>query len=239
MNTELLKQRPKENHGFIYCYTSPSNKKYVGKTIESLKIRAGKDGKGYRNCTALMRAFEKYGYENFTVEILEEVPYEDLNDKEKYYIQLYKTQNPQYGYNIKPGGAVEYIANTCSLKREVSRYNLEGVFIESFASIKECARKMGIPYQAVSQNCRGEITHYKDSIYKYKEDNCVIPVSVKKTHGRKTGQYDLEGNLIATFSSANEAARALGKPTAAGRNIRAVCEGKRITTFGYKWKFLD
>ena len=225
MNIELLKQHPKENHGFIYCYTSPSNKKYIGKTIESLKIRAGKDGKGYKNCTALMRAFEKYGYDNFAVE--------------KYYIQLYKTQNPQYGYNIKPGGAVEYVANTCALKREVSRYSLEGTFIESFESIKECARRMEIPYQAVSQNCRGEITHYKDSIYKYKEDNCVVPVIAKKTHGRKTGQYDLEGNLIAVFPSANDAARALGKPTTAGRNIRAVCEGKRITTFGYKWRFLD
>ena len=55
----------------------------------------------------------------------------------------------------------------------------------------------------------------------------------------KTAQYDLDGNLIAIFNSANEAAIAIGKNSNAARNIRSVCYGDRITAYGYKWKFLD
>lgn len=240
IDQELLKKKPSQGCGFIYCYISPSNKRYIGKTINSLKMRAGNQGKGYKNCSILMRAFEKYGYENFTIEILEEVPYELLNEREKYFINFYDSMNPEKGYNIKPGGAVEYSSNQCATKRIVYRYDLQGNFIESFESINEAGRKMGIPYQVISQNCRKEITHYKDSVYRYAEDDSpfsqVIP---KLTHGRKTAQYNLDGELINIYPSANAAAIAIGKPSSAGRNIRAVCEGKRKTTFGYKWSYLD
>ena len=41
------------------------------------------------------------------------------------------------------------------------------------------------------------------------------------------------------YDSANEAAKAIGKNTAAGRNIRSVCTGDRKTAYGFKWKYLD
>lgn len=231
---------PKLNYGYIYCYTSPSGKKYIGKTIRSLKTRAGNNGSGYKNCTALMRAFRKYGYQNFEIEILEEIPYEYLNEREKYYISLYNTQDPNFGYNIKPGGAVEYSSNNNSSKRAVNKYDLSGVLMETYESISEAARVNNVPYQAISQNCRKEINHYKNYVYRYADNNSeFIPVVVKQTHGHITAQYDLAGEFIASYESANAAARALCKDTFAGRNIRAVCEGKRKTAFGYKWAYLD
>lgn len=53
------------------------------------------------------------------------------------------------------------------------------------------------------------------------------------------GQYSLDGQFIGKYSSANEAARAIGKDTNAGRNIRSVCAGKRVTAYGFKWKNLE
>jgi uncharacterized protein YoxC len=49
----------------------------------------------------LYQAMIKDGLWNFSFEILEECPREQLNEKEKYYIQLY--QSKEYGYNTTAG----------------------------------------------------------------------------------------------------------------------------------------
>lgn len=52
----------------------------------------------------LYRAMRKYGLQNFSFEVLEECLVKDLNEKEKYYIFLYKSQLSQSGYNQDEGG---------------------------------------------------------------------------------------------------------------------------------------
>lgn len=239
---ELLKKYPKDGYGFVYCYTSPSNKKYIGQTIRTLALRAGKDGIGYQSCSYFYRAIQKYGFSNFQVEILEEVPVDILNEREKYWIQKYQAQDIKYGYNLKPGGANQdfQAKESTNTKYKVCQYDLQGRFLQEYESLAQAAKEQGIIYQAISQCCRGEIEYYKDSIWRYAEDvRPVLPVVPCKTHGRMTAQYSLDGELLAIYPSANAAAIAIGKPQAAGRNIRSVCEGKRNTTFGYKWAFLD
>mgnify|MGYP003571263887 CR=1 FL=1 len=55
MNSFELK--PKKGYGFIYKYTSPSGKSYIGQTIYSLKERAKtSNGAGYSNCIIFFRA---------------------------------------------------------------------------------------------------------------------------------------------------------------------------------------
>lgn len=49
----------------------------------------------------LYAAMAQYGIDEFSVEVLEKCPPEELNKKEKYYIDLYKSQ--VYGYNISSG----------------------------------------------------------------------------------------------------------------------------------------
>lgn len=49
----------------------------------------------------LYSAMQKDGLENFSIEILEKCSAEELDQKEKYYINLYKSQ--VYGYNILSG----------------------------------------------------------------------------------------------------------------------------------------
>ena len=49
----------------------------------------------------LYKAMQQYGLENFSFELLEECAATDLNEKEKFYINLYQADN--YGYNSTNG----------------------------------------------------------------------------------------------------------------------------------------
>jgi hypothetical protein len=56
-------KKPKENYGFIYKYTSPYGKSYIGQTTRSLKERAKTaNGIGYSCCTYFFNAIQKYGF---------------------------------------------------------------------------------------------------------------------------------------------------------------------------------
>lgn len=98
-------------NGIIYCYTNLVNgKKYIGQTIDQeSRKKAHKSAMiNEKNCeynTPLHRAFRKYGYENFSYEILEENidNFDELNEKEIAFIKEFQSQVPN-GYNIEAGG---------------------------------------------------------------------------------------------------------------------------------------
>ena len=84
---------------YIYLTTNLINgKKYIGQhygTITDKYLGSG---------VALTRAVNKYGKENFKKEILEIVKKEEINEKEKYYIDLYNAVFSDEFYNIAYGG---------------------------------------------------------------------------------------------------------------------------------------
>jgi group I intron endonuclease len=95
--------------GIIYLITSPSGKKYVGQTIQSLdkrwKQHIDASKKEYKDhCKVLNKSLKKYGEKHFNIEILEECDDEYLNEKEILYIEKYNTIVPN-GMNIKNGGS--------------------------------------------------------------------------------------------------------------------------------------
>ena len=105
-----------ENNGEIYCLTSPSGKKYVGQCVKQLSsgkkwgyIQRWKDhirdanSKNY--CRQLNNAINKYGSENFTIEVIKECNIYELNYYEEHYIKLYNTLSPN-GYNLTSGGSI-------------------------------------------------------------------------------------------------------------------------------------
>lgn len=90
----------------IYKYTcQTTNKVYIGQTCRSsLKTRAGVNGERYKSCRKFYAAIQKYGWENFKVEILENnLTAEEANIKEKEYIKNYNSI--ENGYNIFEGGS--------------------------------------------------------------------------------------------------------------------------------------
>lgn len=93
--------------GFIYKITNNvNNKVYIGQTIQTIKERF------YQHCAtkcsdsvlnmAIHKAIKKYGKSNFTIEVIEEVEKDSLNDREKFWIEHYNSYNN--GYNSTRGG---------------------------------------------------------------------------------------------------------------------------------------
>lgn len=93
--------------GSVYLiYNDINNKKYVGQTIQSLTRRFNQhcsSDKVGRSCNMyIKRAIHKYGRNNFHIVLLERCPIEQLNEREKYWIQFYHSY--ENGYNLTKGG---------------------------------------------------------------------------------------------------------------------------------------
>lgn len=94
--------------GTIYKIENLINHKvYIGQTIMNVKDR------WYRHCEIngvsesekampIKRAILKYGKENFSFEVIEKVPKDSLDDREKYWID--KFDSYRNGYNATAGG---------------------------------------------------------------------------------------------------------------------------------------
>lgn len=82
-----------------------TQEKYIGKStniadrwVNHVKSACGLEGVAD---SQFQRALKKYGIQNFTWEVIEEVPKDKLTEREKYYITFYETN--KYGYNQKIG----------------------------------------------------------------------------------------------------------------------------------------
>lgn len=96
----------KGDYMIIYKFTnSITGQVYIGKTVQSIEKRV----KGHLrycqkgNSTKLANSINKYGWDNFSVEVLEEVVNkEELNEREIYWINKYDSY--QNGLNSTLGG---------------------------------------------------------------------------------------------------------------------------------------
>lgn len=202
------------NNWKVYCYTSPSGKKYVGITSRSLDERAGKDGYCYiEDGYAFGKAIKKYGWENFTREILEDgLSKQEADFFESYYIEFFDSYNN--GYNETRGG------EGCAK----ADYDLIIRLWNEGKSIQEIREQTGYSKRALkaafdSVNIGG-IDRIKRQAGQY--------------HVLKIYQYNLEGEYLNEYSSINEAER---KNNIFHSNIIACLKGKRNTAGGYRWSY--
>lgn len=88
--------------GIIYKITNKVNgKSYIGQTRYTLEFR-WRQHLHKKDNTYFHNAIRKYGAENFSLEVLEECPYFNLNEREIFYIAKYDSFNS--GYNLTIGG---------------------------------------------------------------------------------------------------------------------------------------
>lgn len=85
----------------VYILTcNATGKRYVGKSANSK--RRWNNGKGYKTCPLINEAIQKYGWDNFTHEIrLTGLTKDEAKEREDFYMALFRTTDPRYGYNIQ------------------------------------------------------------------------------------------------------------------------------------------
>ena len=174
-------------YGVIYKITNKINgKSYVGKTTTPLKQRLAS-----HKCadTVIGKAIRKYGWKNFSVEVLEECDTkEQLNERDFFWIAALNCKTPN-GYNRSDGGD-EPTGYVCSDETraklsaahkgksltEATRRKLLSIasraktsYKNLIAEMENLANHLGITKEAVSAKMRGKQNFTKEQVAKLVE----------------------------------------------------------------------
>ena len=87
----------------IYVHTFPDGKKYVGSTSLDVENR-WQSGRGYKYQKEMFKAIKSFGWDNIQHQVLETVEEKEIAIKrEEYYTLLFRSNEPEFGYNIYVG----------------------------------------------------------------------------------------------------------------------------------------
>ena len=89
----------------LYYHKFPNGKMYFGQTCQDVEKRWGKNGSCYKKQKLLYKAIQKYGWDNIDHRIISTgLDKDEVDFQEMFYISAYRTNEPEFGYNITSGG---------------------------------------------------------------------------------------------------------------------------------------
>lgn len=202
--------------GIIYKWTNKTNNKsYIGKTArESERVKEHLRDRRYNS--PFHKALDKYGVDNFIYEVLFEFYCNDkqqltslLNEKEQYFIQIFKSNNKQFGYNLTDGGDGQ-LGYKCTeegrKKRSESKMGEKNPMFNKTWTDEQRKKLM--------------LTRYGHKPY----------------NNKQVVQMSDDGKPIQVFESALKAAEHFGNYNNRSNITKACKQGRKA--FGYKWKYL-
>ena len=213
-----------DGHGVIYRHIyNVDGRSYIGQSLVSEKERT-KSHKKSKDTTHFHRAIRKYGWCNFTTEILHEnIDPIFLDDWEIYYIAQYDTFGKN-GFNMTAGGGgIKGYRHTDTHKKHLSAImSGENNPFYGRTHSKESLNLMSISHSG--------------------EKNPHFGIKFTDEHKRKIGesrlkqveQWSADGKTyIQTFDSINDASNSIGKrPTGISQCLAL----KQNTSGGFVWK---
>jgi hypothetical protein len=227
----------------IYKITNPKGKIYIGQSV-NIPTRKNKYTLNHtKGQPRISRSITKYGWENHIFEIIEECSLEQLNEKETYWKQYYLNQ---LGGNwdlvlfcnlYDAGGGPKSDIWKKSKSRPIVQYDLNGNFIQEWASAKHFAEKNGLTNGTLITYClKGKIKTAYKSLWKYKIPNYPQKISpvILEYEKMKITQYDLKENIVAEWGSILEASNALNiKKQSIINNLK----NRSKSSGGFIWKY--
>ena len=140
---------------YIYKHSNLSTgKSYIG--CSTNPIKRWRNGRGYNKNKKFFNDIIKFGWDNFSHEILTstEDPVE-ASKLEETYIRKYNSIND--GYNTASASNVSERKLNTKHSKPVYQYSLDGWFIAEFPSAAEAERETGINFASISRNCSHSI----------------------------------------------------------------------------------
>lgn len=230
----------------VYKHTSPNNKVYIGYTSQKPPEKRWKNGCGYkRNHPYFWNAICKYGWENFTHEIV----FDGLNkqeacEKERELIAFYDSTHPDKGYNMTKGGD----GKNGYVMSDETRQKISNSLIGRFTGKDN--PNYGNHKLAGENNPFYGKTHSEEMKKKLSELSMGRPSPMKgrnlseeskqklrdanKDRSKPILQFDLNGELINEYSSVHYASIFTGYNAS---NITSACSGKIHVYKNSIWMF--
>ncbi len=232
----------------VYKHTCPNGKVYIG--ISSNYSRRCVPG-NYRHNIRWTNAINKYGWDNIKHEILfENLTKEEACQKEIELIAKYNSTDIRFGYNINLGGNIPFSYGkhlTEEHKQNLSKAN-KGRKASAEAVEKNRLGHLGKQHSEetkskMSKAHLGKHTGENNGMYGKDPWNKGKKITLTQEQFDKASkahtkimtlyQYDLDFNLINTFTTYKEASEATGIPV---RSITNNACGYQKSAYGYIFK---
>lgn len=220
----------------VYKHTSPRGKVYIG--ITSLPPqRRWQYGWGYRQNTHFFSAIKKYGWENFSHEILfSNLTKEEAEAKEIELIAKFDSANKDKGYNLDLGG--NSVGKTSEETRRKISESTKGEKSAHYGKhhSEEAKRKMSVA--AKNRPPMSAETRRKIGEAERGEKHWTYGKSLSEEHRMRLSQSHckpiecVETKTI--YSSALDAAQQTGINQG---NINSCCSGRRKRAGGFSWRY--
>jgi len=224
----------------VYCIENViTHKKYIGQSVD-INNRWYKHksdlNRGVHDNDYLQKAWNKYGENEFDFYVLEYCNVEELNDKERYYIDFYHSMKRDCGYNLKSGGQ-DYNYFSSEVKEKISSSNKK--YYLEHPEMKQ-SRSIGALNQWANPKIKEKILGENNSMYgKHHTEESKKKMSETRTGKPIAKRYPnpvicVELNKV--FDNSVEAGKALFLD---GSAILKVCRGERKICGGYHWEFYN
>ena len=222
----------------VYVHTNKVNgKKYVGITkYGNNPNKRWHNGSAYQCNKHFTQAINKYGWNNFSHEILSSnLTEEEAKHFETLLIEKLDLTNPDKGYNLNSGGATMNHSEETkrrmsdSHSKKVYQYNIIGYLIKIWNSIKIAEKELGIDGSGIVKCCKGKLCTMGGFVWRYEGESFYLK---EDSHFTKVYQFNLDGKFLRKWDSISYAAKTLNiNPN----TISHCCNGLYKTAGGFIW----
>ena len=224
----------------IYKLTNKCNNKiYIGLTTSTLERRLAQHHYDSRHNVdrPLYRAMRKYGEDAFTAEIIDTASsLEELKEKERYWIQYYKSYGIYgQGYNATTGGDVRTHPPVSYLKIDLRT----GEILKEYSQAEQCNKEHNGATQSADKIIQVQYTDYiiikKEKVKNFTKEQ--IKDYAFSLRPKVICQLDKDNNLIRRWINSSEILKE--HPDYTKSCIFACLWGKRKTHKKYQWKYYE
>ena len=223
------------NNYCVYVHINKINKKlYIGITKN---INKRWKAVSYKRCKLFYKAILKYGWDNFDhIVIIDNISKEMACEIEKQLIKKYKSTEKQFGYNLATGGdgGATMVGEKHILSKKVFRYDLDGNYIDEWINAQNASKELNICVSDIHAVARREIKQAGGFQWSYTKVDCLEKYpghwGFNKKQYPKIYQINFDGVLVHIHDDIHN----IDYDT---DTIRACCQNKRLTAFGFFWLF--